>query len=551
MTIKPPYWLRYSAVVLVGCVFFGLLWRFFYQGRIGVDFGFLPAFFAPAVLTFALIIACLSVFLPHWWKALTKEQRWFGGVLLGGLFFCISLSLSHVKIEINAEVTDPYGTYATAVLGVLLIIATVMVFLAQATPRMFEKRGGSLLYPVILLLLAVFISIPACFVHRLFPSSVYFLVVGAIFFFRSLLVIIEEETLGATLPERATYESRKKKIPSFGKKSCISEKVFNKEVRINKGDTILAVCDSIEEGRLLAEKIIKSGKYGIYVTADRPWTIIREDFKDYQWNLYCIDCFTNFYGFDEFKEAENCLFRIAMDAGLEKELNKINDNHIIPSGLRDKFKSEGYSLSKDAKISKKDNNKWEITDKTESERKIIYILRNEKGKLNIYIYTENFYPCTPRPVTVRQLHSSLRDIRKRIVSTILCKEGNWDIPCEGDVWSRLNGDQEKKVKKELGRGEKEKGENVKIIYDSVTALASIFDIEDLLKFLVHDTNVDKTIGRNTLLLVKEGVFEKDIIARLETFCEITLKPKIKNGKLDIEINKIRDEKPPEKFSIDC
>lgn len=485
--------------------------------------------------------------LPYWLRGLLmRELLYFvvgglGGGFLIGLIMWLIFSCLKVKIDFASLATP----FAGAVVSVVLIIASVMVFLAEASPRIFQKRGVTpFLYPLILLLFAVFLSIAAYAKDSVLYWSASFLIVGASFFFFQLLTIITEETFGATLHERITYESRKKKEPVLDEKSdTLSEKVFKDKILINKGDAILALCDSIEEGRRLAREIIRTGNYGIYITADRPWTIIKEEFKDYNRNLYCIDCFTNFYGLDEFKKAERCLFSVDMDAGLESELNKINGSHSILIGLRDKFKTKECSLSKNATISKEEDNKWVITDKRETKRVIIYIVRKEEGKLNIYIYTENFYPYTPRPVTIRKLHGELRDIRKRTVSKIL---HNKDL-------SQLKGEEKKKVKGELAskKAEKEREENVRIIYDSVSSLASIFDIEDLLKFLIHDTNVDKTIGRNTLLLVKKGILEDSIIKKLESFCEVCLNPKVINGVVHIHINKIRGEKPPADFSIDC
>ena len=463
----------------------------------------------------------------------------FGGGSLIGLILWMIFSCLKIKIDFASLATS----FAGAVVSVTLIIASVMVFLAQASPRVFQKRGVTpFLYPLILLLLAVFLSIAAYVSDLVFYWSVSFLVIGVLFFFNELKAVILEETFGATLKERITYESREKKEPVLNEPSPIGKDVFKDKIHINKGDAILALCDSIEEGRRLASEIIRTGNYGIYITADRPWTIIREDFKNYKKNLYCIDCFTNFYGLDEFKGAERCLFSVDMDAGLEGELNKINGSHSIPIGLRYKFKTKECSLSENATnatISKEEDNKWVITDK----REIIYILRKEEEKLNIYIYTENFYPYTPRPVTIRKLHGELRDIRKRTVSKILYNKD----------WSQLKRKQKKEVKGELAsrKAENERKENVRIIYDSVSSLSSIFDIEDLLKFLIHDTNVDKTIGRNTLLLVKKGILDDSIIKKLESFCEICLNPKVINGKTYIHINKVRDENPPDDFSIDC
>ena len=490
----------------------------------------------------------MTMKLPYWLRGLRRELLYFVvGGLGGGFFIGLILWMIFSCLKIKIDFASLATPFAGAVVSVALIISSVMVYLSQASPRIFQKRGVTpFLYPLIILLLAVFLSIAAYVSDLVFYWSVSFLIIGALFFFNELRAVILEETFGATLQERITYESREKKEPVLNEPSPIGKDVFKDKIHINKGDAILALCDSIEESRRLASEIIRTGNYGIYITADRPWTIIREDFKNYKKNLYCIDCFTNFYGLDEFKGAERCLFSVDMDAGLEGELNKINGSHSIPIGLRDKFKTKECSLSENATnatISKEEDNKWVITDRRKIKREIIYILRKDEGKLNIYIYTENFYPYTPRPVTIRKLHGELRDIRKRTVSKILYNKD----------WSQLKRKQKKKVKGELAskKAENERKENVRIIYDSVSSLASIFDIEDLLKFLIHDTNVDKTIGRNTLLLVKKEILDKSTISKLESFCEVCLKPEVINGRLNVHINKVRDEKPPADFSIDC
>ena len=69
------------------------------------------------------------------------------------------------------------------------------------------------------------------------------------------------------------------------------------------------------------------------------------------------------------------MFSIA--AGLGDDLNKNN----VSERLEDEFKTKGFSLSKEVNVTKKRDGKWMITDKR---KRKIYIVRKEKGKLNIY-----------------------------------------------------------------------------------------------------------------------------------------------------------------------
>jgi hypothetical protein len=271
-----------------------------------------------------------------------------------------------------------------------------------------------------------------------------------------------EEAFETKLLKVPTFSGRERE-PILSEKSIIGRCLFKNVIVVRKGDTILAICNSIEHGRAFAKKMRDCGRYGVYITADRPWTIIKEKFINFKGHLFCIDMFTNFYGLGEFKEA--------------KDLN-------------------------------------------------------------------NLYPYTIRPVTIKELHSQLRDVRRRTLSRI---KYNRD-------YSALNPEQKEEVEKELSSKDtrRERKGNARIIYDSVSALASIFCIDDLLKFLIHDTNVDKTIGRNTLLLVQKGVLDDSIIKKLESFCDICLNLRlIMNRRMRIHINKIRDENPPADFLINC
>ncbi len=73
------------------------------------------------------------------------------------------------------------------------------------------------------------------------------------------------------------------------------------------------------------------------------------------------------------------LFSIDTDAQLEDDLNKGNKG-VIPKGLRNEFKTKkGISLSKNAFLEKKKDNKWNIVDGEET-----YVIKKEGKKLNIY-----------------------------------------------------------------------------------------------------------------------------------------------------------------------
>jgi hypothetical protein len=74
-----------------------------------------------------------------------------------------------------------------------------------------------------------------------------------------------------------------------------------------------------------------------------------------------------------------CLFSI--DVEFKDDLNK----GIIPEKLKNLFKTEEYSLSKKAMVTNGQDDKWRITDIEE-----IYIVKKEKGKLNIYNLSTTF-----------------------------------------------------------------------------------------------------------------------------------------------------------------
>ncbi|HJH26626.1 MAG TPA: hypothetical protein C5S37_07585 [Methanophagales archaeon] len=76
---------------------------------------------------------------------------------------------------------------------------------------------------------------------------------------------------------------------------------------------------------------------------------------------------------------ENDLVLFSIDGELEEELNR----GIVPEGLKKKmFETEGISFSENITITKENEGKWVIIDR---EKKSTYIVRKEKGKLNIYL----------------------------------------------------------------------------------------------------------------------------------------------------------------------
>lgn len=77
------------------------------------------------------------------------------------------------------------------------------------------------------------------------------------------------------------------------------------------------------------------------------------------------------------KKAFDDVYLFSIDTGVEEKLNK----GVISKGLRNKFKTEGYPLSKNRIVGKEKDGKWEITDEG-----TVYIVKKEDGKLKIYGY---------------------------------------------------------------------------------------------------------------------------------------------------------------------
>lgn len=338
------------------------------------------------------------------------------------------------------------GEIITSLIGGIITIALILSSIVGYFERKFKEKKYliQLIYPLSLIIVAVFFAIWSYLVRQIFYFALYYLLLGTTLFLNEIRAIVTEETIGATLWEMATYESREKKTPYLGDKSSMSDKVFEGKIRVCKGDTILVVCEFLQDGRTLAKKIINNAEYAIYVSSDRPYTVVEEEFKAYNGKLYCIDCFTNLYGLGEFKQAEKG--------------------------------SNSYTLN---------------------------------------------------PPTIKEFHNKLREIRRRIVSQILC----------GKDWVQLDKVEKKEIERELTSREDiaERSKNVWIVYDSISSLAAVFDIEPLMMFLIHDTTVDMTIGRNTLLLVKNGAINPTTASRLESLCEHILNAKVRDSKIYLDV----------------
>jgi hypothetical protein len=342
------------------------------------------------------------------------------------------------------------------IITISLLLGSIVVYFSQLKEK--QESMIMVLYPMSLIIFAVLVAVCGNIVRQLIYFAAYYLLLGIVLFLNEIRLIISEHTIGATLLDRVTYESRKQKLPCFNEKSIIAEKTFKGNMNINKGDALLAKCEFAQDGRVLVQKLIENAEFVIYISADRPYTVVREELESQKEKIYCIDCFTNVYGFGEFKQAEK--------------------------------ESKSYTLN---------------------------------------------------PPTVKELHERLRDTRKRIVAEI----------CIGKDWFSLNNSEIARVINELAcRDAKlEKDKNIWIVYDSISSLAAVFDMEPLMKFLIHDTTVDMTIGRNTLLLMKDGSLDPYVVSRLESFCEHIFSVKIDGSNICINNDKSVDVKAPKEFCI--
>ena len=390
-------------------------------------------------------------FLP----SIISRNDWFlVGVITVGIPICLALWFFD---PLKARISDLIGPLIGGIISVSVILASIFQYLASVFKQ--EKYLSYFIYALTLILLSVVFGICSYLMHQLFYLSAYSLTAGILLFLDEVRGIIFERNVGATLLDTATQKARREKFPHLGERSLIADKVFEGCLRADKGNTLLACCEFVQDGRILARKIIRECEYAIYVSADRPHTVVEAELCNCPCKIYCIDCFTNLYGFGEFKQA-------------------------------DRF-SNSYTLN---------------------------------------------------PPTVRELHTVLREIRRRIVSNIICG---------GKSWYQLNKTEQKRVETELASGEAtvERMKNVWIIYDSISSLSAVFDVEALLKFLIHDNTVDMTIGRNTLLLVKTGTLDQATTSRVESICEQIMNVKMESGKLDIHICQTTDTAATKHFSI--
>jgi hypothetical protein len=391
------------------------------------------------------------IYLPR----VLRKQEW---LFILAVLLAIPIELFFQKHDFLGDVA--ISSVVTLVIGGIISISMFFASISTQIANITKRKSGSIqsLYQISLIIIAVFFAICSFMFHRLIYISIYYLFVGTILYLNNIRTIISDETIGATLWERTTYESRDKKTPRVGDSSPVNDKVFENKLKIFKGDTVLAYCEFISDGRVLAKRIINNCSYAIYIASDRPFTVIEQEFRDFKGKLYCIDCFTEIYGFSEFSKTK-----------------------------------------KDSRSS---------------------ILK---------------------PVSIRELHAKLREIRRRIVSQILCNKD----------WSALNKKEIKRVEAELCSpdSELERNNNVWIIYDSISTLSEVFRLDLLLQFLIHDTTVDMMLGRNTLLLLKRGALDVLSVSRIESFCEHIINVRTLGKKLDFEIRGSTDVESAKNIEI--
>lgn len=390
------------------------------------------------------------LFLP---AVIERRTRLFSLVTLAGIPICSLLWYF-----------DPLKSYpenlTLALTGGILSIAFLLASLLSFMSKLHKSKTSliPLLLPLLLIIISVLASVGSKITAKLIYFALYYLSSGVALYLNEVRLIISEDTIGATLWDKLTYESRKQKLPYLGEESMIASKTLEGNIRINKGDTLLVKCAYIQDGRYLVRKIIKNSNYVIYITADRPYSMVMEELKDYREKIFCIDCFTNVYGFGEFKEV--------------------------------------------------------------------------KGESNSF---------TLKPTTVKELHERLREVRKQIIAAMYYNKD----------WSSLSRQELREITIELSSKEAtfERDNNIWIIYDSISSLAAIFDMEPLLMFLIHDTTVDTTIGRNTLLLTKDGALGQNLVSRLESFSEHIFSIKVDGNKICVNIDRSDDLKSSKEFCI--
>lgn len=374
-----------------------------------------------------------------------------GGGLLGFIFW------KYLYPAIDKDtLIESIAPFTIAAVTVAMIFGSLILYIAQTLIK--KPSLTPVTHAMCLIIFSIILSIVTIWHPPLYCWAISFFLVGTGIAFYEIAHLTTYESLRATILERVTLRSRKSKEFFIFEVSPISEKVFQNNIVVYKGDTIYANCDSIEAGRILARKIIECGNYGIYITVDRFFSMIEGEYDTFSGKLYCIDCGTHSYGYHEFKNAEK--------------------------------HSNSYTIN---------------------------------------------------PPTIKILHNTLRHIRRRTVSQIKCGK-DWTQLCRAD---KATVDVELASKEAMN----ERQENVKIIYDSVSSLSAIFGWEHLLHFFIHDTNVDKTIGRNTLLINQKDQLDKAAGARLESICQVSLDVKQEDSCIRFVVNKARGEKKSSNFLI--
>lgn len=376
-----------------------------------------------------------------------------------GIASLLGIPIYYVARKFDLLASSPQD-FSVALTGGIITIALLVTSLLRFIPDFKDKKSSSIsvLYPIILIMFSVLMAAASNVMKDLIYFAMYYLLLGILLFLNEVREVVTEHTLGATLLDRVTHESRNQKLPHLGEESLIAREAFMGQLRINKGEALLAKCAFIQDGRRLVNKLIEHANYVIYITADRPHTMLMEELQQFRSKLYCIDCFTDVYGFGEFREI--------------------------------------------------------------------------RGESHCY---------TLKPTNIKQLHEVLRDVRRRIVAEMYY----------GKDWSSLCKDEIKMVADELASKDAmlEREQNVWIIYDSISSLAPIFEMEHLLRFLIHDTTVDTLIGRNTLLLVKDGAVEEDVIAKLESVCEHIFTVGVEDHRIAIGIDR-SDHQSSSDFQLD-
>ena len=112
--------------------------------------------------------------------------------------------------------------------------------------------------------------------------------------------------------------------------------------------------------------------------------------------------------------------------GFEKELDK----GVVPEVLKNKFKTEGFSLSENAIVEKGADNEWRITDNED-----IFVVRKEEERLNIYamlkckIISADVFCEYPGLVSHQARFDYLRDMQSyyATLNRLLEKEFNFKV----------------------------------------------------------------------------------------------------------------------------